>query len=674
LRGFADSFRREVFQELLTLEIKHRRCLNENPTPEEYSSRFPSEEQAIADVFSSFGGDELVCGPGDLGRGFLVAILAYQTGFIPRDELIELCKSIGPEGEKPAAELLADGGHVSPGILDLLAALVDRHLEDHGHDWRESLTSLSSVVDVLAEIASVADPSLRKLLSEVDTNAAVRQEAARVATRQPAPPAAGPERFSSIRFHRRGGLGQVWLAEDQELRRRVALKELRKEHLDKAESRLRFVAEARITGALEHPGVVPVHAFGVHADGRPYYAMRFIQGENLGEVIKRFHAPQRAAISSSQRLLELRGLLGRFTSVCNTVHFAHSHQVVHRDLKPENIMLGRYGETLVVDWGLAKLVDGGNGLESTDETSAYTFCNLSPEADNVETRLGSIMGTLHYMSPEQAAGIPGSASPASDIYSLGATLYCLLVGQPPQTGKDSAVVLEKVQRSEFPRPREVQREVPRVLEAICLHAMAREPSERYATAQDMALDIDRWLADEPVPVYRESRWERLARWIRRRSHWMQAFVLMLIMATAVFLVAAIFINNARQGEAVSHRLASQESAKSKEISKFLLSLFQASDPVGFATGTATEFRGREFHSDVSARELLDRGAHRIEEELADQPELRTELLDQIGGVYRTLGLFDTAIELHRRALEDRREILPAQHPDIATWLGLGMQR
>ena len=170
------------------------------------------------------------------------------------------------------------------------------------------------------------------------------------------PTEAGP-RYRVLRPHAEGGLGEVFVAEDQELHREVALKEIKKEYAREEVSRGRFVQEAEITGGLEHPGIVPVYGLGTYADGRPFYAMRFIKGDNLKAAIERFHATEPVRFDS----LEFRQLLGRFVDVCQAVAYAHSRGVLHRDLKPGNIMLGKFGETLVVDWGLAKVVGRSDG-------------------------------------------------------------------------------------------------------------------------------------------------------------------------------------------------------------------------------------------------------------------------------------------------------------------------
>ena len=199
-------------------------------------------------------------------------------------------------------------------------------------------------------------------------------------------------------------MGEVFVAEDAELHREVALKEIQPHQADHPDSRARFVVEAEITGGLEHPGIVPVYSLGRHADGRPYYAMRLVRGQTLLEAIRKFHEPDGpAAADPRARHRELRRLLTRFVAVCEAIAYAHSRRVVHRDLKPRNILLGRFGETLVVDWGSAKAID-----DPDPDSTALDERPIRPASGwGIEATIeGRTVGTPAYMPPEQAEAAP----------------------------------------------------------------------------------------------------------------------------------------------------------------------------------------------------------------------------------------------------------------------------
>ena len=327
---------------------------------------------------------------------------------------------------------------------------------------------------------------------------------------------ATPLRYSIVKHHAKGGLGDVYIARDKELAREVALKEIQERYADRNDSRQRFIFEAEITGRLEHPGIVPVYGLGAYADGRPYYAMKFISGETLRDAIDRFHlADENGGRNPGEREVALRELLGRFIDVCNAIGYAHSRGILHRDIKPGNVMVGKFGETLVVDWGLAKAIDRPDIAVSGETEDAP----LKPSSGggSTPTLAGSAIGTPQFMSPEQAAGRLNEMGPAADIYSLGATLYALLSGESPFSEHSTIVVLEKVKKGEFKPPREINPLVPPALNAICLKAMSLASADRYGSTRELVVDVEHWLADEPVSVYQEPLSKRVQRWAKRHK-------------------------------------------------------------------------------------------------------------------------------------------------------------
>jgi eukaryotic-like serine/threonine-protein kinase len=375
-------------------------------------------------------------------------------------------------------------------------------------------------------------------------------------------------RFALQRLHAQGGLGEVHVAVDAELGRNVAIKRIQDRFVHNAAAKRRFLNEAEITAKLEHPGIVPIYGLVQDEQGQPCYAMRFIAGESLADAIKKWHEA-----GPNYTALPFRQLLQRFISICQTMAYAHSKEIIHRDLKPANVMLGPYGETLIVDWGLAKSASGGPASkvdsqelmvhEGTGPLSATV--DFQPTADDrVMTQTGQVLGTAGYMSPEQAAGQVDVVGPASDIYSLGATLYELLTGQRPLGGSDIFTALHKTQAGEIPAPRQVRPTVPRALEAVCRKAMALKPENRYASATALAADLEQWLADEPVSAYAEPWTTRARRWMRRHRTLATGLAVTLVAAVLVLLVATVLLEQARQRVADEQQRTELAFSKAKE--------------------------------------------------------------------------------------------------------------
>lgn len=315
----------------------------------------------------------------------------------------------------------------------------------------------------------------------------------------------------------RGGMGVVLDGYDPAFERSVAIKIIRPDRGDLPDVQRRFVAEAALMGSLQHPGVPPVHRRGSTEEGHPFYVMKLIEGETLASLLSSRSSPA----EQCSRFVDV------LISVCETMGYAHSQQILHRDLKPANIMVGSFGEVQVMDWGMAKrLTRQSPGARSDHGTQAVASAAPTTEVETVLvadaeadtgaelTHEGDILGTPAFMSPEQARGEVDALGPATDIYSLGAILYVVLTGQPPVSGSVPEI-LAQLRSGAVVSPAAINPQAPPPLVAICLKALAHDPQQRYADALAMAEDLRAWITDRPVSVYDEPRLERLWRWTRQ---------------------------------------------------------------------------------------------------------------------------------------------------------------
>jgi serine/threonine-protein kinase len=448
----------------------------------------------------------------DPAHDLLFGLLALQNGLIDQAQLVAAFHAWARDKSRPLADHLVALGHLEPAHRPLLEGLAAAHLARHGGDAEKSLAVIPTGRSTREGLAQIGDPDLGDTLGHVGATSTRPDgdgDPDRTTTYAVGTATSDGQRFRVLRPHARGGLGAVYVALDNELHREVALKQILDHHADDPTSRARFLLETEITGGLEHPGIVPVYGLGTYGDGRPFYAMRLIKGQSLKEAIDRFHGDAALKSDPGRRSLELRKLLRRFLDVCNAIDYAHSRGVLHRDLKPGNVIVGRYGETLVVDWGLAKATgksDPGAGEQTLVPSSA---------SGSAETLPGSALGTPAYMSPEQAAGDLDRLGTRSDVYGLGAMLYYLLTGRVPFEHAEAGAIMRAVQEGAFPPPRQLEPSIEPALEAVCLKAMSLRPEDRYGSAHELAEDVERWLADEPVQAYREPWATRARRWLRQ---------------------------------------------------------------------------------------------------------------------------------------------------------------
>jgi len=303
------------------------------------------------------------------------------------------------------------------------------------------------------------------------------------------------ENYALGEEHARGGLGRIIRAHDKRLDRPVAVKEILSGGQQAAR---RFVREARLTARLQHPSIVPVHEAGRWPTGEPFYTMKLISGRSLKEII-----------DERQTLDERLALVPNALAVCEAIAYAHSRRVIHRDIKPSNVLIGEFGETVVVDWGLAKdLADAAEEIEP--QAGPYRSA-----ADAGLTVAGHVMGTPAYMPPEQAHGHP--VDERADVYALGALLYHVLAGAPPYTATSSAEVISLVTQGPPPRLALRQPGVPRDLATIVDKAMARDPGRRYPSAKELSEDLRRFQTGQLITAREYSLWSLLARWTRQHA-------------------------------------------------------------------------------------------------------------------------------------------------------------
>ena len=395
-----------------------------------------------------------------------------------------------------------------------------------------------------------------------------------------------------------GGMGVVYRARQLKANRLVALKMIRAVEHATPQERLRFQIETEAVARLQHPHIVQLHEVG-EVRGQPYFSLEFCDGGTLTEQLKKKPPSPREAAE----LIE---------TLARAMHYAHLRGVVHRDLKPGNVLLaGAERSPKITDFGLAKRIDD--------------------EARDV-SKSGAIMGTASYMAPEQAAGKVRDTGPAADVYGLGALLYECLTGRPPFEGPQH-VVLARVLGDEPAPPSRLAPKAPRDLETICLKCLSKEPSRRYGSAEALADDLRRFLADEPVQARPVGRLERAVKWARRRpaAAALVGVTVLALVALAVLsanlIVARSDAENKRKaaekqtGIALEKEgTARQEAAKAERASEYLVSIFELADPQG-QRGTMT------------ARQILDAAEKEIPQKFADQPELRDKLLKQVVSVY-----------------------------------------
>jgi len=364
----------------------------------------------------------------------------------------------------------------------------------------------------------------------------------------------------------RGGMGRIRIARDRRLGRRIAIKEIL---VNRADVARRFEREARITARLEHPAIVSIHEAGAWPTGEPFIAMRLVSGRSLDEVI-----------AGATTLVERIALVPNVLAVADAMAYAHEQGVIHRDLKPKNVLVGKFGETVVIDWGLAKdttLPDEDSvsmdpatpgvaaPLTGTEETLGSEPPMPGSEALTVD---GAVMGTPAYMPPEQARGQRVDAR--ADVYAIGALLYHVLAGRPPITGKTLAIALEEAIAGQFDRLEHLVPDAPAELVAIVDKAMQLEPDARYANAGELAADLRRFQTGQLVGAHRYSTAELFAKWLRRHRTAVVTSAIALVVLAIVAVISVRRIIAEREHAEAQERLADVARIEAETLVDFML--------------------------------------------------------------------------------------------------------
>jgi len=469
---------------------------------------------------------------------FLFALIAYQNGYLTMEQFFEAAQAWNTNPKLDIGDILVE--------LKFLQDVERYNIQGIVEDRIRRQGGLDKTLSfVLENNVTPNDPKLPDSWKERVEAITKGDDKARLAPPKfDAPkPNSGIQRYIIRKTLGYGGQGYVWEAIDTELNRKVAIKNIVPNLSSSPIHQELLIDEARKTGKLGHGGIPSVFDIGKDDDGKPFFTMQLIHGEKLSERYK--NRLNYESISRSDYVSQIRPLLRHLIAASKTVQFAfNTEAVIHRDLKPSNIMVNEYGDTVVMDWGLGKIVNDPN--EISEDASSVSFIPYSLGSGSVDkTSAGTIKGSVTFMSPEQARGENDRLDHRTDVYGLGAILYWILTGHPPHQASRAA--LTEIQNNRFKTPSQLcpSLSIPKELEAICLKAMASSPDDRYQKSGEFADDIENFLAGEPIVALPDNFLRKSERFLRKHARGVIASLLALSLAVLGLSLANLIINRQR---------------------------------------------------------------------------------------------------------------------------------
>jgi serine/threonine protein kinase len=539
-------------------------------------------------------------------RNLLFGIFAVQLRKVTAVQLIDAAAAWAADPTRDVPERLVNAGAMSAADCDLVNGFVEHAVQAHGNDPVATLAAFGGEEQV--------DRTYRGTLTLTPAGGVSVSSEPTVLSNESFDEIPGiqesPGRYTHVSEHARGGMGRVLLVHDQHLSRDIALKELLPDFSGQSASDApspvrasvpfvaRFLQEARITGQLEHPSIVPVYELGHRKDGALYYTMKLVRGKTLSRAIKE-------ATTLAGRLK----LLPHFLDLCQAIAYAHSRGIIHRDIKPANVMVGEFGETVVLDWGLAK-ARGKEDVHADGLAETLRAMNEGGDADVAKTAYGQALGTPAYMPPEQARGQIDRIDERSDVYSLGAVLYELMTGEPPFTGKSVQEILGKVLTAHATTALQRVPDAPAELAAISHRAISSDPEKRYQSAKDLADEVERFTAGALVHAFDYGFKDYFRRFLAKNKT-------SLLMGSAAIVLIALVAGTAIHQIRTDRQRARQAAAEEKEAAR--LAAEAEKERAEKLAREQMQWRMTELQRDLLRKgEEADRELGRIEQSFGEQ--------------------------------------------------------